>query len=145
MKYENNSKILDEIIITQRDPSNKDGIGYSPEENQGNSKHYAAALLSLVKKKDEEKAYNNQNSKKSSPIKKEYKTTSQIFYRNRYPHIFFGYCFACSNFGHKTINCRAYGKKNLSKNYNFKNNQTIDQVKNINYNPFTPSQEIDLE
>ena len=36
MKYENNSKIFDEIIITQRDPSNKNGIGYSPEENQGN-------------------------------------------------------------------------------------------------------------
>ena len=71
MKYENNSKILDEIIITQRDPSNKNGIGYSPEENQGNSKHYAAALLRPVKKKDEENAYNNQDSKKSSPIKKE--------------------------------------------------------------------------
>ena len=57
MKYENNSKI-DEIIITQRDPSNKNGIGYSPEENQGNSKHYAA-LLSLVTNKNEEKANNN--------------------------------------------------------------------------------------
>ena len=104
MKYENNSKI-DEIIITQRDPSNKNGIGYSPEENQGNSKHYAATLLSPVKKKDEEKANNNQNSKKLPlPIKKEYKTTSQKVYRNKYPLIFFGYCFSCSNFGHKEIN-----------------------------------------
>ena len=29
--YENSSKILDEIITTQRDPSNKNGIGYSKE------------------------------------------------------------------------------------------------------------------
>ena len=76
IKYENSSKLLDEIITTQRDPSNKNGIGYSPEENQDNSKHYAAALLSPFKKKNEEKAYNNQNSKKFSPIKNEYKTTS---------------------------------------------------------------------
>ena len=32
-RYENNSKILDEIITTQRDPSNKNEIGYSQEEN----------------------------------------------------------------------------------------------------------------
>ena len=28
-RYENRSKILDEIITTQRDPSNKNRIGYS--------------------------------------------------------------------------------------------------------------------
>ena len=72
---------MDGIITTQRDSSNKNGIGYSPEENQGNSKHYAGTLLNPVKKKDEEKENNNQNSKKlSSPIKKEYKTISQKVY-----------------------------------------------------------------
>ena len=71
-RYENSSKILDKITTTQRDPSKKNGIGYSPEENQGDSKHYAATLLNPIKKKDEEKSNNNRNSKKlSSPIKKE--------------------------------------------------------------------------
>ena len=59
IKYENSSKILDETITTQRDPSNKNGIGYSPDENQGNSKHYTSSLLNPHKKKDEEKTYNN--------------------------------------------------------------------------------------
>jgi len=49
-RYENSSKILDEIITTQRDPSNKNGIGYSQEENQVSSKSYAASLLSTFKK-----------------------------------------------------------------------------------------------
>ena len=34
-RYENSSKVLDKIITTQRDPSNKNGIGYSQEENLG--------------------------------------------------------------------------------------------------------------
>ena len=44
------------------------------------------------------------------------------------------------------MNCRAYGRKNLRvKNYNLKENQTIDQVKRRNYNAFAPLQEINLE
>jgi hypothetical protein len=35
-RYENSSKILDKIIPTQRDLGNKNGVGYSQEENQGN-------------------------------------------------------------------------------------------------------------
>ena len=31
IRYENSSKILDEIVTTQRNPSNKNGIGYSQE------------------------------------------------------------------------------------------------------------------
>jgi 5'(3')-deoxyribonucleotidase len=63
-----------------------------------------------------------------------------------YPCIFLGYFFACSNFGHKTINCRAYKRKNLKvKNYILKDNQAINQVKSRNYNSFAPLQEGDLQ
>ena len=58
-RYENSSKVLDKIITTQRDPSNKNGIGYSQEENQVNLKSYAAALLGTFKKKYEEKTSND--------------------------------------------------------------------------------------
>ena len=146
-KYENSSKVLDKIITTQRYPSNKNEVGYSQEENQVNSKYYATTLLSTFKKKDEEKTSNDQNSRGLlPPIKKEYKTTPKKVYQNKYPHIFFGYCFTCSNFIHKSMNCRAYGRKNLRvKNYNLKKNQTIDQVKSRNYNSFAPLQERNLE
>ena len=44
------------------------------------------------------------------------------------------------------MNYRAYEKKILNgKNYNFKNNQIVSQVKSRNYNSFTPLQERDLE
>ena len=107
-RYENSSKILDKITTTQRDPSNKNGIGYYEEENQVSSKYYVATPLSTFKKKEEEKTSNDQNSRRSfTPIKKEFKTAPQKVNQNRYPHIFFGYCFACFNFGHKAMNCRA--------------------------------------
>jgi hypothetical protein len=145
-RYENISKILDKIITTQRDSGNKNGVGYSQEENQVNSKSYAAALLSTFKKKDEEKTSNDQNSRGLLPPIKEYKTTPKKVYQNMYPHIFFGYFFACSNFGHKAMNCRAYGRKNLRvKNYNLKYNQIVNQVKRRNYNSFAPLQEGNLE
>ena len=79
-------------------------------------------------------------------MKKEIKTNPRKVYQNKYPHIFLGYCFACSNFGHKAMNCRAYERKSLKvKNYNIKNNQTVGQVKSRNYNSFAPLQERDLE
>jgi hypothetical protein len=146
-KYENSSKVLDNIITTQRDSSNKNGIVYSSEENQVNSKSYAIALLSTFKKKDEENTSNDQNSRGLlPPIKKEYKRKPRKVYQNRYPYIFFGYFFACSNLGHKAMNCKAYRKKNLRvKKYNLKDNQTVNQVKNRNYNSFAPLQEGDIE
>jgi hypothetical protein len=139
--------VITKIITTQRDSSNKIGVGYSQEENQANSKSHGDSLLSTFKKKDEEKTSNDQNSKGlPPPIKKEYKTTPKKVYQNKYPHIFFGYCFACSNFGHKAMNCRAYGRKNLRiKNYNLKYNQIVDQVKSRNYNSFAPLQEGNLD
>ena len=111
----------------QRDPSNKNGIGYSQEENQVSSKSYAAALLSTFKKKEEEKTSKGQNSRRLVPaIKKEFKTTPKNVNQNRYPHIFLGYCFACFNFGHKVMICRAYERESLKvKNYNLKDNNII--------------------
>ena len=123
-RYENRSKILDEIITIQRDPSNKNGIGYSQEENQVSSNSYATDLLSTFKRKEEEKTRNAQNSRRSFPlIKKGFKKIPNKVYQNKYPHIFLGYCFACSNFGYKAMNCRAYEKKSLKfKNCNLKVN-----------------------
>ena len=83
-KYENSSKILDEIITAQRNPSNKNGLGYSKKENQVGPKSYATALRSTVKKEEEEKIRNDYNSRRPlPPIKKELKTTPKKIYQNR--------------------------------------------------------------
>ena len=44
---------------------------------------------------------------------KEPKANPKKAYQNKYPYIFLGYYFACSNFGHKAVNCRAYEQKRL--------------------------------
>jgi hypothetical protein len=146
-KYENSSKILDNIVTTQKDLGNKNGIGYSQEESRVKLKSYADTLLSTFKKKNEEKTSNDQNSREPLPsIKKEDKTIPKKFYQNMHPCIFFGYCFSCSNFRQKAMNCRAYRRKKLRvNNYNRKDNQAINQVKSRNYNSFAPIQEGDLE
>jgi hypothetical protein len=127
-KSENSSKILDKIIIAQMDSRNKNGIGYSQNKIHVNSKYYAYALRSTFKKKNEEKISNDHNSRRlPPPIKKEGKTLPKKFYQNKYPCIFPGYCFACSNFGHKAIICRAYRNKNLKvKNYILKDKQATN-------------------
>ena len=81
-RYENTSKILDEIITTQRYPSNKNGIGFSQTEILVSSKYYAAYILNAFKKKEEQKERNAQNCRRSfHPIKKEFKTTPRKVYK----------------------------------------------------------------
>jgi hypothetical protein len=39
------------------------------------------------------------------------RTTSQRrSFTPRYQNLFYGYCFNCTNFGHKAIDCKAYGR-----------------------------------
>jgi hypothetical protein len=137
-KSENSSKILDKIITVQRDYGNKNAIGYSQKESHVNSNFNADALRSTLKKKNKEKISNDQNSRRlPPPIKKEGKTIPKKLYQNMYLHIFPGYCFACSNFGHKAINCRAYRKKKLMvKNYILMDKKEANRVKSRNYNSF---------
>jgi hypothetical protein len=146
-KSENSSKILDKIITTQRDSSNKNGIGYSQKESHVNSKSYAHSLLGTFKNKNEEKISNYQNSRRLlPPIRKEDKTIPKNFYQNRYPFIFLGYFFTCSDFIHKAINYRAYRKKNMKvKNYIPKDKQEANRVKRRNYKSFSPLQEGELQ
>ena len=153
-QYVNSSKLLDKIINEQRDPSNKTGLGYSLGAGQKKMKTYADALCntfvkeekktnvdlnsrrSLLSKEDETKPSTEQNSRMRSPlVKKAYQPRND--YQNKPPHIFLGYFYACSNFGHKAINCRAYKKKKLTTR-NYKN--TPVQTRDINYNPFSPLQ-----
>ncbi len=124
----NISKLLDNIISEQRDPSNKSCLGYSPRVSQKNVKTYADALCNTFIREEkktsvdlnskrplltkEEETIEHNSRMRSPPIKKAYKPRN--VHQNRSSYIFPGYCYACSNFGHKAINCRAYRKKKLT-------------------------------
>ena len=57
-----------------------------------------------------------------------------------YQHIFLGHCYSCNKFGHKSLNCRAYGKFR-----EYKNNSPSEKPKGRNHNHFTLLQRYDLE
>ena len=59
---------------------------------------------------------------------------------NRYQQIFLGHCYLCNNFGHKSLNCKAYGKFR-----EYKKNSPSDKPKERNHNRFTLLQRYDLE
>ena len=123
-KFENSSKTLDDILSSQRPSRDKYGLGYDKEKNpkcsflanQGkNKRSYDIALKSQIKKEE---------SKKSAPSSHDKDRTNVVPRRpmtSRYQQIFFGHFYSCNNFGHKSLNCRAYGKfrdykKNASRN-----------------------------
>ena len=58
--------------------------------------------------------------------------------KNRYQHIFLGYCCSCNNFGHKAFKCRAYGKVHEYKEEPSKSKET-------NHNCFGSLQIYDIE
>ena len=63
-----------------------------------------------------------------------------------YPYIFHGYCFACSNFGHKAMMCKAYGRNPYRNNmFHYRNNQTETKNMGRNYNSFSPLQDSSIK
>ena len=67
-KFEGSSKILDDILNSQRPSNDKSGLGYRPNyysfTNQGgNKKNYVVALKSPVKKKESKKSIPNSHDK----------------------------------------------------------------------------------
>ena len=54
-------------------------------------------------------------------------------------HIFLGHCYSCNNFGHKSLNWRAYGKV-----LEYKKKSSSNKPKG-NHNPFTLLQKYDIE
>ena len=65
---------------------------------------------------------------------------------NRYPYIFPGYYFACSNFGHKAIMCKAYGRNSYRDNLFYTmNNKSKTMGMRRNHNGFSLLQNSDIE
>jgi hypothetical protein len=129
---QNSSKVLDDIIISQKSHLDKSGLGYNQTENgsssktteqEKNPKSYAETI------KGDRKIYKEDY--KDTPPPRRFILQNQqqtdrpqeeegfirappfrISSTPRYQTIFFGLCYACNNFGHKTVNCRANNKNN---------------------------------
>jgi hypothetical protein len=81
-------------------PSNTDSIKFVKSSNIDNS-HPAE-----TKKEDQPSKWNGKkNSRKELVDQKVYRPPQRRQTFLRYKNFFYGYCFFCSNFGHKAINC----------------------------------------
>ena len=118
-KFENNSRILDDILSSQISSNYRTSLRYEkvkePEyssvTNQGGNERSYDALKSLVKREESKKYVSSFHDKDR---------TNEVSTRpmtNRYQQIFLGDCYSYNNFGHKALKCRAYGKVYQYKKY----------------------------
>ena len=114
MSYEDNSKILEQIISNQKQFFDKIGIGYKKNTDEASSSMMTGneekprSYAEVVKDSTNEEGIECQP---EQPIPKEGPTERQDLRRTtpsfvpRYGHFFYGYCFTCGRFGHKIVNC----------------------------------------
>jgi hypothetical protein len=129
---QNSSKVLDDIISSQKSHLDKSRLGYNQTEKgsssktteqETNPKSYAETI------KEDRKIYKEDYRDTPPPRRFRFQNQQQIdrpqeeegfirappFRRSstpRYQTIFFGLCYACNNFGHKVVNCRANNRNN---------------------------------
>jgi hypothetical protein len=126
---QNNSKVLDDIINSQNPHHDKSRLGYNQTEKGSSSKTteqetypkiYAETIKGDRKTYKEDyrdtppprrfRFQNQRPTKIDRPQEEEGFIRVTPFRRSstpRYQTIFFGLCYACNNFGHKAMNCRA--------------------------------------
>jgi hypothetical protein len=129
---QNNSKILNDIISSQKYHHDKSKLGYEQTKNGSSSKTteqetYPKSYEETIKgdRKVYKKNYRdtppprrfrfqNQRSTETDRPREEEGFIRVPHFRRystaRYQTIFFGLCYACSNFVHKVVNCRANNK-----------------------------------
>jgi hypothetical protein len=154
-KFENSSKLLDEILSSQRSPNNKTCLGYTQDStttSQGSTKRpisYADVLKGSLRREDNKEKMiplktvpHKQKSTLPTRVKDDKKNT--ITRRNPpNKYLFIGYCYSCNNFGHKEVHCKAYGQYNCRNVQRYKNNKY--NTKKRNYNSFLTLQNFNIE
>jgi hypothetical protein len=130
---QNNSKVLDDIINSQKSHHDKSGLGYNHTKKGSRSKTIEQETYPkrYVEKIKGDIKINKEDYKHTPPPKRFIFQSQQfidrpreeelflripLFRRSstpRYQTIFFGLCYECNNFGHKAVNCRA-NKRNTN-------------------------------
>jgi hypothetical protein len=128
----NSSKVLDDIISSQKSHLDKSGLGYNQTEKRSSSKtieqetnpkSYAETIKGDRKMYKEYyretpplRRFRFQNQQETDRPQEEAGYIRAPSFRGsstlRYQTIFFGICYACNNFGHKAMNGRANNRNN---------------------------------
>jgi hypothetical protein len=153
-KFENNSKILNNILRSQRSSTNKTRLRYDPSIEQMNDKqpiNYVDSLKNSIRREENKTSIiplktvpNKQIS--ALPTKEKDDKKNRIIIRNPSninQYIFLGYLYSYNNFGHKAIHCKAYRKYNPRNVQRYENNK--NNVERRNYNSFSRLQDYNVE
>jgi hypothetical protein len=119
-KFLNSSKILDDILESQRSPYDKLGLGYKGEDTHAEASTSKKHEVSPSKKED------NVAKKPSTQGKENFKRTKQGRHqeaiigtpKQRYESIFHGHCYSCNEYGDKSFECRSYERRYNGRFYN---------------------------
>jgi hypothetical protein len=154
-RFENSSKILNDILNRQRSPNDKIGLGYTQDSTcmtQRTNKipiSYADALKSSLRRennKEKMKPLKIVPNKQKSALPTKEKCDKKNTINRRNPpnrYIFIGYCYSCNNYGHKAIHYKVYGQYNHRNVQRYKNNKYNAEKRN--YNSFSPLQNFNIE
>jgi hypothetical protein len=144
IKFLNNSMTLDEILDSRRSPYDKTGLGHNKEEISNLKKPDASpsfvksedrydASLSFIKRESKYDvgsscSKNKRNTTKlrrsdqgrhpkatHTPQSKFRRETPSWMNQRRYESVFNGYCFSCNEYGHKALDCRHHGRKQVGR------------------------------
>jgi hypothetical protein len=144
-KFENNSKILNNIISSHKSSNDKIGLGYSPSTEQEYDKiGYAYVLKKPINRKQNKTRSipfeTIPNKHKYAPYTNEKDNEkNRIIRRNpskKKPIYLLGYCYSCKRIGHKVIHCKSYREYNPRNVQRYGSNK--DNAKGRNYNSLPP-------
>ena len=120
LKLQDSSIVLDKILDCQRSPLDKTGLGYKKNKEKLEDDTWSlktpVAGPSTSKAVPKAPAHDNKEFG-SSKMKQGVRSVHQSNFiketapRPRYESGFNGYCYCCSNFGHKAMDCRFYGRR----------------------------------
>ena len=118
-KFKNSSTILGEILDCQRSPFDKYGLGYNKETKEAKadmnplSSRVESKTAPWVPTQDKEdiRTKGHQGVGPTPPDRFRKETTSRWNQTPRYGNGFNGYCFSCSTFGHKALDCKHYARR----------------------------------
>jgi hypothetical protein len=115
-KFLNSSRILDEILESQRSSCDKSGLGYKGKDTHAEASTSKKHEVNTSKKED------NVAKQPSTQGKENFKRTKKESIlgtpKKRYESIFHGHCYSCNGNGHKSFECRSYERRYNGRFYN---------------------------